>query len=185
MSTAEQSLNLQLDALRAAGVHEDNLHSEFKSATAAYRPAFEAAMKDLRSGDTLVVWRLDRLARRMRDILTHTNTLKEKGCGFRSLTENFDTTTPGGTLVFHFIAGMAQFESDVTVARTKAGMASAKKRGVSFGRKHVMTPALVKRAMALLRQKKHSVRTVADALGVAPQTLYNAKISKRRALARS
>lgn len=134
VSTPEQDVDMQLQMLRNAGVHEDNLHWETVSGVAKRRHKLELAMIDARAGDTLVVYKLDRLARSMRDLLYKVAFLEDQGIGFCSLTDQFDTSTPTGRLHFHMLAAFAQFERDLTVARTSDGMKAAKARGAQVGK---------------------------------------------------
>src|SRR4051794_14204731 len=127
VSTTDQNPQMQLDALQGAGcvrVFEDKA-----SGTLAERPELIAALEYLRDGDTLCVWRLDRLGRSLRHLVQVIGNLHERGIGFRSLTENIDTATPTGTLMLHLFAAFAQFERDLTVERTRAGLAAARARG--------------------------------------------------------
>lgn len=171
VSTEEQILDLQLDALRRAGVMEDNLHHEKLSAVAKNRPELRHAILDLHEGDTLVVWKLDRLARNMSNLLDILKEIEAAGCTFRSLTESFDTATPAGKLMMHMLGAFAQFERDMTVARTGAGMRAAKERGVHLGRETQMTGDARARALKLLQ--RHSVGYVARKLKVSRPTIYN------------
>jgi DNA invertase Pin-like site-specific DNA recombinase len=181
VSTDDQRLDLQIDALTKAGVLPQNLHTDTVSAAAKRRVGLENAFLDCRKGDTLIVWRLDRLARSIRDLLTHTEKLAAKGCNFRSLTENFDTATAGGRFMFHIIGALADFERQLVIERTQAGMAALKRRGVAVGRKKVMTAKAIQQANAMLR-KGETMKAVAKHFRVKPQTLYNVGVSKRRAL---
>lgn len=143
VSTNDQNPALQREALLRAGVFEDNLHiDEGWSGASTKRPKLSLAFKDLRPGDTLVVWKLDRLGRDLSQLIAHAKQIKECGAHFRSLTENIDTTTPSGMFFFHMIAAMAEWERAMIAERTKAGMAEAKRRGVKMGRAVVMTKDL-------------------------------------------
>jgi DNA invertase Pin-like site-specific DNA recombinase len=181
VSTDDQRLDLQIDALLKAGVLPQNIHKEYVSAAIKRRPALETAFLDCRKGDTLVVWRMDRLARSIRDLLTLTERLAAKGCSFRSLTEGFETATAGGKFMFHVIGAFAEFERQLVSERTRAGMAALKRRGVAVGRKKVMTTKAIQQANAMLR-KGETMKAVAKHFKVKPQTLYNVGVSKRRAL---
>ena len=148
VSTAEQTLALQLDALRVAGC--DPVFTDQASGAKADRPGLGEAVAYVRRGDTLVVWKLDRLGRSMAHLIETVRQLEAKGTGFRSLTEGVDTTTPGGTLVFHLFAALAQFERDLIRERTYAGLKAAEARGRKGGRKPVITPDKLARAKAHL-----------------------------------
>lgn len=127
-SREDQNLDLQLNALRKEGIEEKFIHQEQVSALAVKRPQFDLALKRCRAGDTLVVWKLDRLGRSVKQIIDTVNDLKDRGVDFRSITEGFDTTTPMGTLIFHIMAALAQMERDTTAERTAAGIKAAKER---------------------------------------------------------
>lgn len=149
VSTEEQNLDMQIQALLRAGVHMDNIHTDKASALALKRPGLELALKDAVEGDVIVVWKLDRFGRSVRDLLNRIKVLEDRGVGFRSLTETFDTTTPMGVMILTMLAGFAQFERDMTVTRTKAGIANAKKNGKTFGATQLID---VKAARAMFRQ---------------------------------
>lgn len=172
VSTVEQSLDLQIDALKKAGVHPDNIHTEKVSGVARHRYGLDRAFKDLRPDDVMVVWKLDRVGRSLLDLLRRIQQLEEMGVGFRSLTEGIDTTTPGGRLILHVMGALAQFERDLIVERTKAGVRAARERGVQVGAPQKMTADKVKLAHKMLRQGK-SVKAVAEELKVSVGTLYN------------
>jgi len=133
ISTIDQNLNLQLDALKAAGC-EAIYQDEGISGASAKRPGLTRALKRLSSDDVLVVWKLDRLGRSMRHLIELTTMFDDKGIGFRSLSDAIDTSTPGGKLYFHLMGAFAEFERNLISERTKAGMAAAKARGVKMGR---------------------------------------------------
>lgn len=133
VSTEDQKLDLQLDALKRAGVDADDIHVEKVSGVSKNRPAFESAMRALRPGDTLVVWRLDRVARSLRELLDKMHTLEKRKIGFKSLTESIDTGTAVGRLIMHVVGAIAEFERQLTIERTKAGMRARKDRGESVG----------------------------------------------------
>jgi len=135
VSTAEQNLDMQIDALKAAGVLDDNLHVEKVSSVAARRPKLELALMDARDGDTFIVTKLDRLGRNVVDLYTKVETMQKRGVTFRSLNDHIDTSTAVGKLVFGVLACMAQFERDQTVERTKSGLAAARRRGYVPGAK--------------------------------------------------
>jgi len=145
ISTIDQNLNLQLDALKAAGckhIYED----EGISGAHANRPGLSRALKRLSSDDVLVVWKLDRLGRSMRHLIELTTMFDDKGIGFRSLSDAIDTSTPGGKLYFHLMGAFAEFERNLISERTKAGMAAAKARGVKMGRPKKLIPSPPKRS---------------------------------------
>lgn len=151
VSTQDQSLDLQLDALRKAGVREDNLHVEKVSGAAKNRPALDLAIKDLREGDTLLVWRLDRFARSMRDLYARLDRVYAKGAKFRSLTESFDFDTMTGKFVLGILGLVAELERQIIAQRTKAGIEALRAAGDGkWGRQAILSEAKVKEAGRLL-----------------------------------
>lgn len=170
VSTQDQNTALQLDALKAAGC--EKLFVEKASGASRDRPELKAAVDYVRSGDTLVVWKLDRLARSLRQLIDTVAMLEERGIGLRSLTEAIDTTTAGGRLVFHIFGSLAEFERGVIRERTKAGLSAARARGRVGGRPVKLTGDDLKAAKALLGDPTITVADVAKRLGVSPATLY-------------
>src|ERR671915_2547182 len=147
VSTGEQTLDLQLDALQEAVCEKS--YTETASGPKAERPVLQEVLGYLRSGDTLVVWRLDRLGRSLRHLIETVAALAERGIGFKSLTEQIDTTTSGGKLVFHVFGALAEFERDLLRERTHAGLAAARARGPTGGRpKKLADPKRVGAAQA-------------------------------------
>lgn len=171
VSTSDQDASLQLDALDQAGVVK--VFTDLISGARAQRPQLTAALEYLRPGDTLVVWKLDRLGRSLRDLIDQVAMLEEAGVGLKSLTEDIDTTSPGGRMFFHVMGAMAQFERDLIVQRTRAGMAAAKAAGRHQGRPSVMTPERAQIAKDLSAQGK-SLRQISDALNVSKTTAKRA-----------
>lgn len=170
VSTQDQNPALQMDALGAAGC--EKLFTEKASGAQRDRPELKAALDYLRAGDLLVVWKLDRLARSMRQLIDTIEALEARGIAFRSLTEAIDTTTAGGKLVFHIFGALAEFERSIIRERTNAGLAAARARGKLGGRPPALTPDDITMAKALLRDPHISVEQAARRLGVAPSTLY-------------
>jgi DNA invertase Pin-like site-specific DNA recombinase len=171
VSTRDQNLDLQTDALRAAGVMDDNLHVEKLSAASKRRPELDMAIKDLRPGDTLVVWRLDRLARSMQELYTRLDQIKDAGASFKSLTEHFDFTSATGQLVLGFLGLMAQFERQLTIERTKAGMKALKDRGHKLGRVQVFDAKRQAKAVKMVRAG-WTVAEAVKAVNVSKATFY-------------
>lgn len=132
----------------------------------------QAAIRHMRSGDTLVVWKLDRLARSVKQLIETVEALEAKGVGFRSLTEAIDTTTPGGKLIFHVFGALAEFERSIIRERTRAGLDAAKARGRKGGRPPKLKEKDLKAARAMLADKSITVEEVAKHLRVSPATLY-------------
>lgn len=173
VSTRDQNLDLQIDALTKFGVRPENLHVEKISATAKVRPLLDEAIMQLRPGDVFVVWRLDRLARNMRELYTRLEQISENGASFKSLTESFDFTTATGRLILGFLGLMAEFERQLTVERTKAGIAAAVARGSKFGAKPKFTPEIKAEAFRLLTDEGWSAPEVAKHFNVKVGTVYN------------
>jgi DNA invertase Pin-like site-specific DNA recombinase len=179
VSTTDQSPELQLDALRRAGC--EKIHTEKASGAKADRPELARVLDDvLRKGDVLVVWKLDRLARSLKKLITTAENLEERGIGLVSLTESIDTTTPGGVLVFHVFGAIAQFERALIRERTAAGLAEARRRGRKGGRPSAFKEGDVTAARALMKEGKLPVRDVAKRMGVSVATLYR-HVGKRGA----
>lgn len=172
VSTADQNPALQLDALNRAGC-ERIFTDEDVSGGAIKRPALDKALAVLKSGDVLIVWKLDRLGRSLSHLIQITKQLGEKGIGFRSLSESIDTTTASGLLLFHIMGALAEFERSLIVERTRAGMASAKQRGAKVGRKPKLSPDQIDHARKLI-DAGESPRDVAKTIGVSTATLYRA-----------
>jgi DNA invertase Pin-like site-specific DNA recombinase len=171
VSTADQNLELQRDALAAAGC--ERVFHDQASGAKSERPGLTDALAYLRHGDALIVWKLDRLGRSMAHLIETVRALEAKGVGFRSLTEGVDTTTPGGVLVFHLFGALAQFERDLIRERTAAGLKAAEARGRKGGRKPVVTPDKLARARAHLANGL-TVREAAARLKVGKTALYEA-----------
>jgi len=172
VSTHEQNLELQLDALKKAGC--ERVFEDKASGAKSERPGLAKAREMLRPGDTLVVWRLDRLGRSLKHLIEAVTELDEAGVGFLSLTENIDTTTNGGRLVFHIFGALAEFERGLIRERTLAGLAAARARGRKGGRPKKMDAKKLSQAKALLASGDQSVADVASLLNVGRATLYRA-----------
>ena len=178
VSTEDQSLDLQTDALKAAGVKEANLHVEKVSGASPKRPALDYAIKGLRDGDTFVVWRLDRLARSMRQLYSRLDQIYAKGAYFRSLQENFDFGTVSGKLVLGVLGLVAEFERQIIAQRTSAGIAAlrARRKDKSWGPKVYMTPERIKLVGDHLNgrngREKLKGPQIAKKLGVSTASVY-------------
>jgi len=170
VSTRDQSPALQIEALRQAGC--ERVFMERASGAQRDRPELKAALDYLRAGDTLAVWKLDRLARSVRQLVETAEDLAKREIGLKVLTQAIDTTSPGGRLVFHVFAAVAEFERELTLERTHAGLAQARALGRRGGRKPAMGPAEIKRAKAMLADPTITVEEVAQQIGVQPSTLY-------------
>ena len=173
VSTADQSLRMQIDALRKAGIPDELIFAEKMSGADERRPQFRRALKMLRPGWTLCVWKLNRAARSMSHLLRISEEIRDKGCHLRSLTENFDTSTAMGTLVFHILATLAQFERDLTRERTKAGMQALRDAGAKVGRERKLaTPEKLAAVEADLRDLSMTVIEVAKKHGISQPALH-------------
>jgi DNA invertase Pin-like site-specific DNA recombinase len=169
VSTEDQSLDLQLDALRQAGC--ERVFTDKASAAKTHRPGLSEAQSHLRAGDLLVVWKLDRLGRSVKGLVNLVGELAQQGVQFHSLTDGIDTTTPHGRFFFHMMASLAQMERELIAERTKAGLDAARRRGRMVGRKRRMTQSKIESAKQLLGGGM-SPREVAKNLGVSIPTLY-------------
>ena len=170
VSTQDQTPDLQIDALNKAGCEQ--IFTDTVSGTKARRPGLEDAFSHLRSGDTLVVWRLDRLGRSLRHLIDTVADLQEKGIGFKSLQENIDTTTSGGKLVFHIFGALAEFEREIIRERTQAGLQAARARGKTGGRPKALTKSKAEMARQLYADKTHPIDDICQILGISRTTLY-------------
>lgn len=170
VSTADQTAQLQLDALHAAGCIK--IFSEEASGAKVDRSQLMAARDYLRPGDTLIVWKLDRLARSLTQLIETIDGIHQAGCGFRSLTETIDTTTPSGKLVFHIFGALTEFERSIIRERTLAGLASARLRGRKGGRPSAMTVQKLSVAKALIRDGQLTIKEIAEQIGLSDATLY-------------
>jgi DNA invertase Pin-like site-specific DNA recombinase len=170
VSTHDQTLNLQLDSLKKAGcsrIFEDHI-----SGTKEERIGLTDAISHLRAGDTLVVWRLDRLGRSLRHLIDTITELEKRGIGFKSLQENIDTTSSGGKLIFHIFASLAEFERDVIRERTQAWLQAVRSRGRVGGRPRRLDAKQAAIAQALYNDRQHKVSEICKTLGISRATLY-------------
>jgi DNA invertase Pin-like site-specific DNA recombinase len=170
-----QLLDLQRDALLAAGVEPGHLYEDLASGKPGDRPGLAACLKALRPGDVMVAWKLDRLGRDLRHLVNLVHELTTRGVGLRVLTGQgaaVDTTTPAGKLVFGIFAALAEFERALIVERTKAGLAAARARGRHGGRPYKMTASKLRQAQAAMGQPETQVAALCQELGITRQTLY-------------
>jgi DNA invertase Pin-like site-specific DNA recombinase len=170
VSTTDQSLDLQQDALRATGCTK--VFTDVISGAAGARPGLAQALEYLRPGDTLVVWRLDRLGRSLSHLIEIITTLTRREVGFRSLQEHLDTTTSGGKLIFHVFGALAEFEREIIRERTQAGLAAARARGRRGGRPRKLDDQRLSFARALLSDPTATVTAICQTLQVSRSTLY-------------
>ncbi len=172
VSTQEQNPKAQIDALEADGCVR--IFTETASGAQRDRPEFRAALDYMRPGDTLVVWKLDRLARSLKQLIETVERLGERDIGLRSLTEQIDTTSPGGRLIFHIFGALAEFERAIIRERTMAGLKAARSQGRVGGRPSALSEKDLAAARALLLDPEITVTEIARRLGVNPSTLYRA-----------
>ena len=172
VSTTEQNPDLQIDALTGAGCLK--VFVDRASGSLDDRPELARLLDQLRPGDTLVVWKLDRLGRSLRHLIETIRSLEERKVGFRSIQENIDTSSPGGRLLFHLLASLAEFERDLIRERTRAGLEAARARGRKGGRPSVMTAEKLAAARRLDQGGDQTVAEIARSLSVSRSTLYRA-----------
>lgn len=173
VSTKEQSLDLQKDALQKAGCVD--IYYEQMSGKTAQRPQLQEMIGKLRKGDVVVVWKLDRLGRSLKDLVNMIATFQDLGVGFKSLQDSIDTTTPTGKLTFHLFAALAEFERDIISTRTKAGLEAARKRGRKGGRPSGLSKKAQDKARlaeSLYKEKERSIKEICDHLHISKPTLY-------------
>ena len=178
VSTDDQNLDLQHDALRKAGIADDRLYSDTASGKDVERKELAACLKALREGDTLVVWRLDRLGRSLPDLVRIVGELEQKGVSFESLTEKIETGSAAGKLVFHVFAALAEFERNLIRERTRAGLVAARARGRAGGRKPKLSEAQIKEINQMVDAQKLPIGRIAELYGVSRTTIY--KVAPRR-----
>ena len=170
VSTRDQKPHLQLDALHEAGC--ERVFEETASGAKRDRAELKAALEFMRGGDSLVVWKLDRLARSTRQLLETVEALEQRGIGLKILTQNMDTTSAGGRLIFTVFSAIADFEREIIRERTRAGLDAARNRGRKGGRPRALSDKDLKQARALLADPEITVEDVARRLGVGASTLY-------------
>lgn len=171
VSTHDQNLALQIDALKKAGCNK--IFRDKISGSKTERPGLKAALDFVRDGDTLLVWRLDRLGRSLKHLIETVNQLEERRIGFRSLQEAIDTTTSGGRLIFQIFGALAEFERNLIRERTQAGLAAARARGRKGGRPRALNQTKVGLAYTLYDEKKHTIKEICQILGISKPTFYS------------
>src|SRR5581483_4062122 len=170
VSTQDQTLDLQKDALQKIGC--TRIFTDTASGSTTERPGLTEAVKFLRAGDVLVVWRLDRLGRSLQHLIETIAQLQQRSIGFKSLTENIDTTTPGGKLIFHVFGALAEFERDLIRERTQAGLAAARARGKRGGRRSLLTAKQRALLQTLYSDKQNRITDILTTLHISKSTLY-------------
>ena len=171
VSTHDQNLDMQRDELQRAGV--TTIYEDQASGKSADRPELQQCLKALRPGDTLTVWRLDRLGRNLQDLIGIVTDLEVRGVTFKSLKESIDTRGPAGKLVFHLFAALAQFERELMRERTLAGLAAARSRGRKGGRPARLSPSQRKAALSMMNGNDMTIAEISGHFGVSRSTLYN------------
>ena len=171
VSTDDQNLDLQRDALKAVGC--ERTFEDMASGAKADRIGLAALMNVLRAGDTVVIWRLDRLGRSLKNLIELVERLETAKVGLRSLQENIDTSSSGGRLVFHVFGAPAEFERNLIRERTQAGLAAARMRGRMGGRPKRLDPAKLALALRLHHEEKHTIKEICQMMGISKSTLYN------------
>lgn len=174
VSTKDQNLSLQLDALEKIGCTE--IYQEKTTGSTKERPQLQKMIEQLREGDIIVVWKLDRLARSLKDLVGLVNEIQGKGSGLQSLNDHIDTTTPHGKFTFHLFAALAEFERDIIRERTNAGLAAARARGRKGGRPKGLTQKAQHTAIIaerLYQEGELSVKEICEQLSISKMTLYN------------
>jgi DNA invertase Pin-like site-specific DNA recombinase len=170
VSTDDQNASLQVDALKKAGCIK--VFTDHASGSKASRPELDRMLDQLRAGDVIVVWRLDRLGRSLKNLIELVEGLADRGVGFRSLSESIDTTTANGRLFFSIMGALAEFERDLIRERTNAGLLAARARGRVGGRPSVMNAKKIDKARKLYDSRQHTVAEIADMLNVSVATIY-------------
>jgi DNA invertase Pin-like site-specific DNA recombinase len=170
VSTQDQTLNLQKDALEKIGCSK--IFTDTISGSTTERKGLDEALAYVREGDTLVVWRLDRLGRTLKHLIETITDLSQRHIGFKSLTESIDTTTSGGKLIFHIFGALAEFERDLIRERTQAGLLAARARGRKGGQPKALTPKQADIAQALYDDKSNAISDICKTLNISRATLY-------------
>ena len=170
VSTQDQNLDLQNDSLKSAGC--EKIYTDKMSGAKTDRPGLEKILGFIRKGDTLVVWKLDRLGRSLKHLIQVMQLLDERGIYFKSVQESLDTSTPGGKLIFHVFGALAEFERDIIRERTLAGLAAARARGRAGGRPRKLSKKQVEMAKTLMADPSRSIGEICETLSVSKATLY-------------
>jgi DNA invertase Pin-like site-specific DNA recombinase len=170
VSTTDRNPESQTDALDQAGC--EKIFTDHASGTLTHRPKLDEALDYLRSGDELVITKLDRLGRSVKNLKEISDDLQTRGVSLKALSQGIDTGTPGGRLFFHMLAAIAEFERDLISERTKDGLAAARARGRKGGRRPAMTPTKISQARKMYDSVEHTVQEIADTFGVSRPTIY-------------
>ena len=170
VSTHEQNLDLQLDELNKAGC--EHIFTDKINGAVSERPGLDEVENYLREGDVLVVWRLDRLGRSLKHLISYVSSLESKGIGFHSISESINTETPSGTFMFHVFGALSEFERNLIKERTRAGLEAARSRGRQGGRPEKLTAEQQELVKTLYANKSHSISAICKMVGVGKTTLY-------------
>jgi DNA invertase Pin-like site-specific DNA recombinase len=171
VSTKEQNLHLQEDALKEAGCEE--IYTDIASGSKSQRPGLDKALEFIRAGDTLVVWKLDRLGRSIQHLIETVSALSKRKVAFKSLQENIDTTSSGGKLIFHMFGALAEFERDLIRERTEAGLKAARARGRMGGRPSLLDDRQIKRMLEMYEEQKNTVSEICKIYEISRPSFYN------------
>jgi len=182
VSTADQHLRMQEDALKSAGCEE--IYSDVISGVKSQRPGLDKALNYAREGDTIVVWKLDRLGRSIQHLIQTITSLIEKKIGFKSLQENIDTSTSGGKLIFHIFSALAEFERDLIQERTQAGLKAARVRGKMGGRPPLLDTRQINRMIEMYDEQKNTVTEICKIYNISRPSFYNYLNNRRLELAK-
>jgi DNA invertase Pin-like site-specific DNA recombinase len=180
VSTADQHLRMQKDALKQAGCQK--IYHDIASGAKTDRPGLEKAIEQLREGDVLVVWKLDRLGRSLQHLIETIKSLQEKKIGFQSLQESIDTITSGGKLIFHIFSALAEFERDLIRDRTKAGLQAARARGKKGGRPAILSSKDIKKMMDYYNDRKNTVDEICKIFSIGRTCFYNYLRKEQKAI---
>jgi DNA invertase Pin-like site-specific DNA recombinase len=180
VSTNDQNLHMQEDALKTMGCEE--IYRDIASGVKTARPGLEDVLAYLREGDTLVVWKLDRLGRSIQHLIETVKSLSKRKIGFQSLQENIDTTTSGGKLIFHIFSALAEFERDLIKERTNAGLKAARARGRLGGRPPLLEEKQVEKMLARYDEQKLTVEEICKIHGVSRPSFYNYLKKRKKAI---
>ena len=183
VSTADQHFRMQEDALKSAGCEE--IYTDVISGVKSQRPGLDKALSYAREGDTIVVWKLDRLGRSIQHLIQTITSLIDKKIGFKSLQENIDTSTSGGKLIFHIFSALAEFERDLIQERTQAGLKAARARGKMGGRPPLLDNRQINRMIEMYDEQKNTVAEICKIYNISRPSFYNYLNNRRRELAKN
>lgn len=183
VSTVDQHFRMQEDALKSSGCEE--IYTDVISGVKSQRPGLEKAFSHLREGDTLIVWKLDRLGRSIQHLIQTINDLQNKKIAFKSLQENMDTSTSGGKLIFHIFSALAEFERSLIQERTQAGLKAARARGKMGGRPPLLDTRQINRMIEMYNEQKNTVAEICKIYSISRPSFYNYLNNRRRELAKN